>query len=151
MEGAAPPLPPKVIIITISLCSLVSAPSTPRYMLTSWSALNIFVSRTYLMHFTDAFSTNVIVGMKLNSLFVPESESCYIPQVCRVCQLTGGDSHIVGLEVMSLRSSSERGQRQPIPLKQVMNSVLTMSFPNANYEFSLEVAIVVVKLYLNTD
>ena len=55
--------------------------------------------------------------MKLNSLFVPEYDSCYIPLVCRVCQITSRDSRIVGLEVVSFGSSSEQ---QPHPLKQVV-------------------------------
>jgi len=58
-------------------------------------------------------------GMKLNSLFVPECGSCYIPLVCRVCQTTKGDSRIVGLEVVSFGSFSEQQQCQPHPLKQV--------------------------------
>jgi len=58
-------------------------------------------------------------GMKLNSLFVPECDSCYIPLVCRVCQTTSGDSGIVGVEVVSFGSSSEQQQCQPHPLKQV--------------------------------
>ena len=64
--------------------------------------------------------------MKLNSLFVPESESCYIPQVCRVCQSASEDSRIVGLEVVSFTSSSEQEQEQgqARPVKQVVLSCL---------------------------
>ncbi|KAJ7387231.1 hypothetical protein OS493_004205 [Desmophyllum pertusum] len=59
-------------------------------------------------------------GMKLNSLYVPENESCYIPQVCRVCHSTNGDSQIVGLEVVSFRTSPEQEQRKTLPVKQVL-------------------------------
>ena len=64
------------------------------------------------------------LGMKLNSLFVPENESCYIPQVCRVCQSTRADSRILGLEVVSFTSPPERKQDQPRPFKQVLCSSL---------------------------
>ena len=59
----------------------------------------------WINKFSDKFSTNVIVGV--NSVFVPESEICYIPQVCKVCQSTRDESHIVGLQVVSFRTFSE--------------------------------------------
>ena len=63
-----------------------------------------------------------ILGFKLNSIFVPEKDSCFIPQICRVCQSANGDSRIVGLEVVSFKSSSEKEETGTLPLKQVMPS-----------------------------
>lgn len=58
-------------------------------------------------------------GFKLNSIFVPEKDCCFIPQICRVCQSANGDSRIVGLEVVSFKSSSEKEETGTLPLKQV--------------------------------
>lgn len=45
-------------------------------------------------------------GPKLNSVFVPETDSCYIPLICGMCYSANKDSQIVGLELVSFRSSS---------------------------------------------
>ncbi|XP_068738645.1 uncharacterized protein [Montipora capricornis] len=45
-------------------------------------------------------------GPKLNSVFVPETDSCYIPLICGMCHSANKDSQIVGLELVSFRSSS---------------------------------------------
>ena len=62
----------------------------------------------------------IIQGIKLNSIFAPENDSCFIPQVCQVCQSANGDSRIVGVEVVSFLSSAEKQPTQPFPFKQVM-------------------------------
>lgn len=76
----------------------------------------------------------IIQGIKLNSIFAPENGSCFIPQVCQVCQSANGDSRIVGVEVVSFLSSAERQPTQPFPFKQVMPRFFPFFFPWAPWK-----------------
>lgn len=53
-----------------------------------------------------AAETSHSSGLKLNSLFVPKTDTCYIPQVCRRCHSTSENSPMVGFEFVSFESSS---------------------------------------------
>ena len=71
------------------------------------------------VHFNGVFSIT-FSGVKLNSVFASETDCCYIPQTCRVCQSASSDSRMVGLEVVSFKPSSAKQGPHSLPFKQVI-------------------------------